>query len=68
MAQNIAKNFITFQSITCVITFCVFDLEYLRYFQAGGNPGEVIRLLSTNYLAYAQMGNLMAEWIILAGS
>lgn len=39
-----------------------------RYFQSGGNPEQVIDLLSTNYLAYAQMANLMAEWIISAGN
>lgn len=38
-----------------------------RYFQSGGNPEQVIDLLSTNYCAYAQMANLMAEWIISAG-
>ena len=38
------------------------------YFQAGGNPEEVIELLSKNYVAVAQMANLMAEWLILAGA
>ncbi len=38
-----------------------------RYFQAGGAPEQVIELLSKNYQAYAQMANLMAEWIISAG-
>ena len=38
-----------------------------RYFQAGGNPEQVIDLLSRNYIAVAQMANLMAEWLILAG-
>ena len=37
------------------------------YFQAGGNPEQVIDLLSRNYIAVAQMANLMAEWLILAG-
>ena len=36
-----------------------------RYFQAGGNPEQVIDLLSRNYIAVAQMANLMAEWLIL---
>lgn len=38
-----------------------------RYFQSGGNPEQVIDLLSSNYCAFAQMANLMAEWIIGAG-
>ena len=38
-----------------------------KYFQAGGAPEQVIELLSKNYHAYAQMANLMAEWIISAG-
>merc|ERR1712045_245675 len=38
------------------------------YFQAGGNPEQVIDLLSRNYVAVAQMANLMAEWLILAGA
>lgn len=38
-----------------------------RYFQAGGNPVTVIELLSQNYTACAQMANLLAEWLILAG-
>ncbi|PNF14869.1 Negative elongation factor D [Cryptotermes secundus] len=38
-----------------------------RYFQAGGNPEQVIELLSHNYSAVAQMANLLAEWLILGG-
>lgn len=38
-----------------------------RYFQAGGTPEQVINLLSQNYSAVAQMANLLAEWLILAG-
>lgn len=38
-----------------------------RYFQAGGNPEQVIELLSHNYKAVAQMANLVAEWLILGG-
>ena len=40
----------------------------IALFQAGGNPEEVIELLSKNYVAVAQMANLMAEWLILAGA
>ena len=29
---------------------------------------QVIDLLSSNYIAVAQMANLMAEWLILAGA
>ncbi|XP_071544564.1 uncharacterized protein [Panulirus ornatus] len=39
-----------------------------RYFQAGGNPEQVIEMLSENYQAVAQMANLMAEWLILTGT
>lgn len=39
----------------------------LRYFQAGGTPEQVINQLSQNYTAVAQMANLLAEWLILAG-
>ncbi|KAF6200522.1 hypothetical protein GE061_004965 [Apolygus lucorum] len=38
-----------------------------RYFQAGGNPEQVIELLSHNYKAVAQMANLVAEWLIIGG-
>lgn len=38
-----------------------------RYFQAGGTPEQVINQLSQNYTAVAQMANLLAEWLILAG-
>ncbi|CAB3367523.1 Hypothetical predicted protein [Cloeon dipterum] len=38
-----------------------------RYFQAGGNPEQVIDMLSGNYKAFAQTANLLAEWLILAG-
>lgn len=38
-----------------------------RYFQAGGTPEQVINQLSENYIAMAQMANLLAEWLILAG-
>lgn len=42
-------------------------VQLKRYFQAGGNPEQVIELLSKNYTACAQMANLLAEWLILAG-
>jgi negative elongation factor C/D len=38
-----------------------------KYFQAGGTPEQVINQLSANYTATAQMANLLAEWLILAG-
>lgn len=43
------------------------NICYYRYFQAGGNPEQVIELLSHNYSAVAQMANLLAEWLILGG-
>lgn len=36
-----------------------------RYFQAGGNPEQVVELLSSNYHAIAQTANLLAEWLIM---
>ncbi|XP_033260249.1 negative elongation factor D-like [Orcinus orca] len=39
----------------------------MRYFQAGGSPEEVIRLLSDNYTAVAQTVNLLAQWLIQTG-
>jgi negative elongation factor C/D len=47
---------------------CVNVSLLCRYFQAGGSPEQVIELLSSNYNAFAQMANLMAEWIISAGT
>lgn len=49
----------------CLNLLCILDC--FRYFQAGGNPEQVIDMLSMNYQAVAQMANLMAEWLILAG-
>jgi len=43
------------------------NMCYYRYFQAGGNPEQVIELLSPNYSAVTQMANLLAEWLILGG-
>lgn len=40
---------------------------HYRYFQAGGNPETVIDMLSDNYKAVAQMTNLIADWLIMAG-
>ena len=39
----------------------------VRYFQAGGNPEQVVELLSGNYHAIAQTANLLAEWLIMTG-
>lgn len=38
-----------------------------RYFQAGGEPELVIDQLSQNYTATAQMANLLADWLVVAG-
>lgn len=43
------------------------DCSFDRYFQAGGTPEQVINRLSQNYTAVAQMANLLAEWLIMAG-
>ena len=61
---------------TCLVKFGSKDFimepeifsQLKKYFQAGGNPEQVIELLSVNYIAVAQMANLMAEWLILAGA
>lgn len=42
-------------------------MNIFRYFQAGGTPEQVINRLSQNYTAVAQMANLLAEWLIMAG-
>ncbi|XP_035205730.1 negative elongation factor D-like [Stegodyphus dumicola] len=42
-------------------------VQLKRYFQSGGNPEQVIDLLSENYHAIAQTANLLAEWLIMAG-
>ncbi|GAB6023719.1 beta ketoadipyl CoA thiolase, th1 [Chamberlinius hualienensis] len=42
-------------------------LQLKRYFQAGGSPEQVIELLSENYHGIAQISNLIADWLILAG-
>ncbi|KAF6020116.1 NELFCD [Bugula neritina] len=39
-----------------------------RYFEAGGLPEQVVDMLSNNYMAMAQTANLLAEWLILAGT
>lgn len=39
----------------------------LRYFQHGGTPELVINQLSQNYAATAQMANLLADWLVVAG-
>ncbi|KAG8172891.1 hypothetical protein JTE90_010653, partial [Oedothorax gibbosus] len=41
-------------------------VQLKRYFQSGGNPEQVIDLLSENYHAIAQTANLLAEWLIMA--
>ncbi|XP_055298224.1 negative elongation factor D [Sitodiplosis mosellana] len=59
----------------CLSKFCTPDYimepgiftQLKRYFQAGGTPEQVINQLSQNYTAVAQMANLLAEWLILAG-
>ena len=38
-----------------------------RFFHSGGNPEQVVDLLSRNYQATAQTANLLAEWLILTG-
>ena len=45
-----------------------FSNPFIRYFQAGGSPENVIQLLSENYTAVAQTVNLLAEWLIQTGT
>lgn len=42
-------------------------MMFCRYFQAGGTPELVINKLSENYSATAQMANLLADWLVVAG-
>lgn len=42
-------------------------MNIFRYFQAGGNPGQVIEKVSHYYTAVAQSANLIAEWLIIGG-
>lgn len=53
--------------ITTLIEMHFLCRNFFRYFQAGGTPEQVINQLSQNYTAVAQMANLLAEWLILAG-
>ncbi|XP_023219870.1 negative elongation factor C/D-like [Centruroides sculpturatus] len=46
---------------------CFRKITTQQYFQAGGNPEQVVDLLSENYHAIAQTANLLAEWLIMAG-
>ncbi|KFB47957.1 hypothetical protein ZHAS_00016024 [Anopheles sinensis] len=39
----------------------------IRFIRAGGGPELAIDLLSANYMAFAQMVNIMAEWLMVAG-
>eukprot|EP00794_Sanderia_malayensis_P005728 gene5728-6428_t len=42
--------------------------EYVRRFlEAGGRPEEFVELLAENYTGTAQVANLMADWLIVAG-
>ena len=45
----------------------MYQIIDFRYFQAGGNPDQVVELLSNNYHAIAQTANLLAEWLIMTG-
>lgn len=53
--------------IVRIVFFSLYLLLFSRYFQAGGIPEQVIDLLSKNYIATAQMANMLAEWLISAG-
>ena len=54
---------------TCIEYYLiVISIFSYRYFQAGGNPGQVINLCPENYHAVVQTANLLAErLIIMAG-
>lgn len=56
---------VLFASVSFEIT--AFFYPFVRYFQAGGSPENVIQLLSENYTAVAQTVNLLAEWLIQTG-
>ncbi len=48
-----------------LLKMCIFF--FFRYFKAGGNPEQVVHLLSERYTAVAQTANLMADMLISAG-
>lgn len=52
----------------CIRKHEIYISSLFRYFTVGGSPAQVIEMLSQNYSASAQMANLMAEWLILAGA
>ena len=60
-------SFIFYVKYSMPLILYYVNICYYRYFQAGGNPEQVIELLSHNYSAVAQMANLLAEWLILGG-
>eukprot|EP00054_Salpingoeca_dolichothecata_P021433 m.137200 g.137200 ORF g.137200 m.137200 type:complete len:919 (-) comp23983_c0_seq1:198-2954(-) len=37
------------------------------YLQEDGSPEELIRMLSDNYVGFAQMSNLLHDWLLIAG-
>uniref|UniRef100_A0A182YCW6 Uncharacterized protein n=1 Tax=Anopheles stephensi TaxID=30069 RepID=A0A182YCW6_ANOST len=55
-----------FASVDYIMEPSIF-VQLKRYFQAGGTAEHVINQLSSNYAAVAQMANLLAEWLIMAG-
>jgi len=65
--QCLKESLVKFASKDFIMEPEIFS-QLKKYFQAGGNPEQVIDLLSANYIAVAQMANLMAEWLILAGA
>ena len=38
-----------------------------RFLNAGGYPEEFVELLAENYHGIAQVANLLADWLIVAG-
>ena len=47
--------------------FLILIYFYFRYLNAGGYPQDFVELLAENYHGMAQLANLLADWLIVAG-
>lgn len=48
---------------------CSNILHYFnRFLEAGGQPQEFVEMLAENYHGMAQLANLFADWLIVAGT
>ena len=42
--------------------------NFNRFLEAGGQPQEFVEMLAENYHGMAQLANLFADWLIVAGT